>query len=412
MKPFAIARGVWWVGALHPELRLFDDLVETAHGTSYNAYLVAGSERAALVDAVKVQPPDIDFSGVLLENVRAVTDPARVELLVANHAEPDHSGAFAQAVGAFPNATVYGSRAVERFLKKLHGADFRFQAVKDGDAVDLGGRSLRFFLAPFLHWPDTIVTYLADAKILFPCDAFGAHYCPGRRGEGMYDDECADFEPDRRVYYDCLVRPFSRYVREALAKLGGLDISLIAPSHGPVVRDVAKVVRQYVSWSAQRPRGSKPRVGVVWLSAHGRTRRMAEAAARGVEEAGAEAVALHLTEVSHDELRGLYESVEALLFATPTINRDAPERMWRALGALGTVDLRPRVAAAMGSYGWSGEAVKMIESRLAGFGLKLPSAGLRANFTPTADDLAGCEALGRALAGQAAEAWEKATAAR
>jgi flavorubredoxin len=161
-----------WVGVLHPELRIFDDLFPTEHGTTYNSYLIKGSNKIALIDTVKGK-----FTDLFMDKIRSLVDPAAIDYIIVNHAEPDHSGSLAYLLDQCPNATVISTQAGKNFVTNMIHKPFQSQVVKDGDTIELGGRTLSFIMAPFLHWPDTMFTRLEEENLLFTCDAFGAHYC-------------------------------------------------------------------------------------------------------------------------------------------------------------------------------------------------------------------------------------------
>ncbi|HOX07513.1 MAG TPA: FprA family A-type flavoprotein [Planctomycetota bacterium] len=393
MKPQEILPRVWWVGALHPDMRIFDDLFPTANGTSYNSYLLKTAQ-PTLIDTVKGK-----FGDQLIANLESQIKLTELKYIVANHAEPDHSGSLGKLLERAPNATVLGSKPVGIFLKELLNRDFPFRAVADGETLDIGGMTLAFVVVPFLHWPDTIFTYAPELKAAFTCDALGAHYCP--KGE-LWADCNQDYRADQKLYYDCLIRLYNEHVRKALDKVKDVPIEAALPSHGPLLRGecLARTIARYQEWSAAPKKGAKKLVGVVYLSSHGNTARMAEAVADGVRSAGAEAELCHWSEKSEEEIVSLYERADALVFGTPTINRDVPPPMWRTMALLSASALpTKRVAGVFGSFGWSGEAAKLVESRLAGIGYKLPLESVRVRFTPTEADLAKCRELGAGLAG-------------
>lgn len=391
MKPQEVLPGVWWVGALDPDLRLFDDLFPTKSGTSYNSYLLTG-ESPTLIDTVKGKCAE-----TLLGNLSERIDLGELKYIVANHAEPDHSGTLDILLERAPNATVLGSKAVGIFLKELLNRDFPFRAMADGEELDIGGRKLVFISMPFLHWPDTIFTYLPDAKAAFTCDAFGAHFCPR---DSLWADCHPDYADDQKLYYDCLVRIYGAHVRAAVEKLKNVHIETVLPSHGPLLRGecLARTLERYAAWSALPEKGEKPVVGIVYLSSHGNTGRMARAVAEGVARAGGQAELARWSEKSEEEIVALYEKADALAFGTPTINRDVPGPMWKTMALLSVSSLpRRKLAGFFGSFGWSGEAAKLVESRLAGIGYKLPVESVRCRFAPTEEDLERCRELGAAL---------------
>lgn len=385
-----VAENLHWVGVRHPDLKVFDDLFPTHNGTTYNSYLVQGSKMSVLIDAVK-EP----FSDEFFRKISEHLPPTKVDAVVVNHTEPDHSGAVAGLLNLNPDLIVYCSKAGENFLKQLLNRDFNSRIVADGDEIDLGGRTLRFILAPYLHWPDTIFTYLVEDEILFPCDAFGAHYCPDR----LFDDEIAEFYPDFHFYFDCIMRPFKDKVRDALAKIANLPIRMVCPSHGPVRRSTSDfAIESYARWSVAPPEGGKPKALLAVLSSHGNTRDMADVIKTELEAQGLDVVGFALSDMRVDDYRNALEQADVLVIGTPTIQRDAPPHVWNALAMISSVTPKSKVAAVFGSFGWSGEAVKMVEQRLAGLKYKLAAEGISFRFTPTAENLASCRKFAEQVA--------------
>ncbi len=383
-----IKPGIHWLGALHPELRVFDDLFPTEHGTTYNSYLIEGNDKIALIDTVKIK-----FVDQYLDKVTSLVDPAKIDYIIVNHAEPDHSGSLAYLLDHCPNATVVSTQAAKNFVTNMIHKPFQSKIVKDGDTLDLGGRTLRFIMAPFLHWPDTMFTRLEEDRIMFTCDAFGAHYCNVR---SIFNDEIEDFTSAREFYYDCLMRPFKDKVLMAIEKIRHEVIDMICPSHGPIIRkDPWQVIQQYENWSKPTSFGKK--VVLLYISPHGNTEKMARALVEGAEQDSIEVASHHIVGLTDGELRDLMESADALVFGVPTINRDVPKPMWDVLAYLSTIKLKTNLAAVFGSYGWSGEACKMVEERLKGMGFKLVAEPLRAVFNPTTELLDQCRALGQAV---------------
>jgi flavorubredoxin len=386
----AIVPGVDWVGVRHPDLKIFDELFPTHNGTTYNAYLVRGRDKTALIDTVKAP-----FTEEFLAKLADAGGLDRIDLVVVNHTEPDHSGALLTLLKLRPELPVYCSRPAMNFLSQLVNGPFNAQVVSDGQEVDLGGRTLRFLLAPYLHWPDTMFTYLVEDGVLFPCDAFGAHYCSSQ----LFDDEIPDFSKDFHFYFDCIMRPFKDKVREAVAKVEQLDLKLICPSHGPIHRrDPKSVIDCYRCWSAPPPAKGKPRALLLTLSSHGNTRSMAAAIGAELEGHGFHVTELRMCEMRDSDLRDELELADLVMVGSATINRDAPPQVWHALSLFSLVTPKAKVAAVFGSFGWSGEAVKMIEERLLGLRFKLPVPSLSVRFTPTEENLKACQEFARQAA--------------
>ncbi|OFX25536.1 MAG: MBL fold metallo-hydrolase [Anaeromyxobacter sp. RBG_16_69_14] len=385
---------IYWIGTLHPELRIFDDLFPTRHGTTYNSYLLKGAEKTAIIDTVKGK-----FGPEFMGKVRQLVGPNQVDYIVVNHTEPDHSGSLSLLLKHSPRATVVCTQTAATFLGNLYHSPFSLRVVKHGEVLDLGGKHLRFFSAPFLHWPDTMFTLLEEANVLFTCDAFGAHYC----GDSMFNDEVPDLVLEMKFYFDCLMRPFKDKVLSAVEKIRNEKIDIICPSHGPVLRsNPMQAVALYERWSrpSSDAQDSHKKIVILYLSPHGNTRLMSEAVAEGGALPGVEVIRCHINDLTENELRDQLEQADALIFGVPTINRDAPKPMWEVLANLSAVKLRTTIAGVFGSYGWSGEGCKMTEDRLKGLKFDLPVPFVQARFTPRPADLARCRDLGRSIAGK------------
>ena len=214
---------VKWIGILDHDIRVFDIVMHTEHGTTYNSYFINAAKKT-VVDTAKEK-----FSRTYISKLRRVTDPAEISYIVLNHTEPDHSGSLRQLLDIAPQAVVVGSGNAIRYLSDIVNRPFKSLVVKDGDTLDLGNKTLKFIAAPNLHWPDTIFTYLEEDRILFTCDSFGAHYC----SEEMFDDISGDYEKDFRYYFDTILKPYSKFMIRAIEKIRPLDISMIATGHGP-----------------------------------------------------------------------------------------------------------------------------------------------------------------------------------
>jgi flavorubredoxin len=388
-----VAPGVHWIGAFDPDLRIFDIILRTANGTSYNAYAVRGSGGVAVIDTVKEE-----FADEFFRRLESVASYDEIRVIVLNHLEPDHTGALPELLRRAPQARLYISTRARSMLKGLLGGDsLTYTAVTTGDSLSLGDRNLQFLQTPYLHWPDTQCTYLPEAGILFSGDLFGCHFCDRR----LFDDVVGDFRFSFDYYYAHIMRPFGAYVREALALIDPLPIRLIAPAHGPVLRGEPRrhLERYRVLSAPSRYGGQEPTLLVFYISAYGNTRHMAEAVAAGAESAGGVRVSLYDLEGSEvAPFVDLIEGADGIVIGSPTINGDAVKPVWDLLSSLAVVGVRGKLGAAFGSFGWSGEAVAMIEDRLRGLKLRVPVKGVRAKLVPTADELAECTALGEAMA--------------
>lgn len=393
-----LAPGVHWVGALDPHLRSFDIILKTANGTSYNSYVVRGEHGVAVIDTVKEE-----FAETFFERLASVARYDEITAIVLNHLEPDHSGALPELLKRAPQARVYLSSRAQMMLKALLKPSGEkapaYVPVTTADEIDLGGRTLRFLHTPYLHWPDTQCTYLVEAGMLFSGDVFGCHFCDAR----LFNDRVGDFRFSFEYYYAHIMRPFRENVLDALALIEPLDLQLIAPAHGPILRHSPRdYVHRYRELAMPRlfneARSEKTLV-VFYISAYGNTRRMAEALAAGAESVGGVRVSLYDLEGGEAGVfTDLIEEADGLAFGSPTINADAVKPIWDVLSSLTTVNVKGKLGAAFGSYGWSGEAVRLIEDRLRGLKLRVPLEGLRIKLVPDAGELLECRQLGENLA--------------
>ncbi len=393
-----LAPGVHWVGVLDPHLRNFDIILRTANGTTYNSYVVRGDKGVAVIDTVKEA-----FADDFFRRLESVARYDEITTIVLNHLEPDHSGALPELLKRAPQAKVYLSSRAQMMLKALLKPTGEkppeYIPVTTDDTVDLGGRTLRFLHTPYLHWPDTQCTYLVEDSLLFTGDIFGCHFCDAR----LFNDSVGDFRFSFEYYYAHIMRPFRENVLDALALIEPLELKLIAPAHGPILRHAPRdYVHRYRELAMPRlfneARNEKTLL-VFYISAYGNTRRMAESLAAGAETIGGVRVSLYDLEGGESGVfTDLIEEADGLAFGSPTINADAVKPVWDVLSSLTTVNVKGKLGAAFGSYGWSGEAVRLIEDRLRGLKLRVPVEGLRIKLVPDAGELEQCRSLGESLA--------------
>jgi len=392
-----LSERVHWVGALDPSLRTFDIILKTANGTSYNAYVVRGSEGVAVIDTVKE-----NFADDFFARLESVARYDEIKVIVLNHLEPDHTGALPELMRRAPQAQLYISQKAQSMLKALLKQDaFDFTPVFTGDTVSLGDRSLTFFHTPYLHWPDTQCTYLVEEEILFSGDVFGCHFCDAR----LFNDEVGDFRFSFEYYYAHIMRPFKEYVNRALVLIEPLlPLNKILPAHGPLLRDQPqRYVQRYRELStaalqSEISAGEKTLL-IFYISSYGNTRRMAEAIYEG-------AMAVEHVRVSLYDLEGseiapfidLIEGADGILFGTPTINGDAVKPVWDLLSSLAVINLKSKLGGVFGSYGWTGEGVKMVEDRLRGLKLRVPIPGIRIKLIPTEEEIEICREFGHEMA--------------
>jgi flavorubredoxin len=317
--------------------------------------------------------------------------------------EPDHTGALPELMRRAPQAKLYISQRATSMLKALlkpSSESFEYTTVNTGDSVSLGDRILRFLHTPFLHWPDTQCTYLEEEHILFSGDVFGCHYCDKR----LFNDRVGDFRFSFDYYYAHIMRPFKKHVMDALKLIEPLKIKLIAPTHGPILRERPRRYithyRELSSSSLSREVGNDDRTMIVfYMSSYGNTAKMAEEISTGAGMIDGVRVSLYDLEGGEtDPFVDLIEEADALLFGSPTINGDAVKPVWDLLSSLAVVNLKGKLGGAFGSYGWSGEAVQMIEDRMNGLKMVIPKKGLRVKLIPTDEELDECRSFGQFIA--------------
>jgi flavorubredoxin len=389
-KAISLASSINWVGVFDPYIRIFDVLFHTS-GTTYNSYVIQGKEQIALIDTVKAA-----FREEFFQRLRSAINPADINYVIVNHTELDHSGALLDVLALAPKARVVVSKNGRTFLKDTTNRDLNPIVAEDGFHIDLGRRTLEFIMAPWLHWPDTMFTYLVEDGILFPCDAFGSHYCPPDE-EHLFNDRCADFSYEFRQYYFSLMRPFKEYALQAVEKLRDRTINIIAPSHGPILRhNPWQYIEAYRTWST--PVEQTKQAIIFYASAYGNTRRMAHEIALGLEEGGIRVKLYDAISVKPEAMADQLESANAIILGSPTINGDAVKPVWDILSNLATLRVKGKIGASFGSYGWSGEAVKMLDERLHSLKFKVPLEGLRSRLVPTGEDLSEARKFGQKLA--------------
>ena len=363
MKPIAIElrKGVHWVGVKDRGRRMFDGLIPLPHGTSYNAYLVQG-EKTALVDTVNP-----GFEGELLAKIGAITDPATLNYVIMNHAEPDHAGAIPIVLAASPQARlVLTAKGADMAARYYQVPRERMQVVTDADLLDLGGKTLRFVDAPFLHWPETMFTYLAEDKILFPCDFFGSH-----TAAGVYDDEVADLPVRAQMYFGEIMMPFRKAGERALKKLTDLPIELIAPSHGPLWRHPERILDLYRKWTAGE---TLPKAVVAYVSMWGSTERLVRIVAETLLGEGIQVAVHDLAQVDVGDLAGDLVDGRALVLGAPTVLGGLHPAALNAANLIRALKPPLKYAAVLSSHGWAGGAVRQAQEILAPTGIELIGA--------------------------------------
>ena len=379
-KILQVSEDVNWIGVLDRDIITFDIVMETKYGTTYNSYFI-DAEKKAVIETVKEK-----YWPVFKEKLLSLGDPSEIEYIVCNHTEPDHSGSLKYLLELAPNATVVGSGQALTYLGEMMDRPFKSMKVRDGDVIDLGNKKLRVIAAPNLHWPDTIYTYLEEEGLLFTCDSFGAHYA----NELMFDDLIGDYSDAFDYYFDVILKPFSKFMLKAIEKIKTLPIDMICPGHGPILRSgwkekidrSIKLANNYLDDTRK-----DNRILVAYVSAYGYTEEMANQLAKGLKKTTN--LTVELVDIENVLLGDLEEHMvkaDGIIIGSPTINQNTLLPVYKLFSVINPIRDKGKPAAAFGSFGWSGEAVKLIEDHLRNLKLKVVGEGLTARFFPNSKE--------------------------
>lgn len=391
MKPIEIKPGIYRVGAVDWDIRAFHGhTYTTPRGTSYNAYLIV-DDKIALIDTVHAS-----FAGEMIERIREIVPPGKIDYIISNHVEGDHSGAMPAIMKLCPKAKVFGTAKCKEGLYKHYYEDWDFQIVKTGDILKLGKRTLTFIEAPMIHWPDSMFTYCREEELLLPNDGFGQHYASNK----LFDDEVDEcgLMDEAKKYYANILWPFSGLILKKLEEIGKLNvpIKMIAPSHGIIWRkDPGKIISSYLSWAKNE---TKSKVIIVYETMWGSTAKMARKILEGLTESGIEAKLYDISQTDRTEVIGQMLDAKGFIIGSSTHDNDMLPDIAGFLEFLKGLKPRNRIAAAFGSYGWGGGAVASIEKILkeSGADLKIPS--ISAKFVPDEKEQAACYEFGKDFA--------------
>jgi flavorubredoxin len=352
MKAREIKRGIYWVGAIDWDRRLFDELIPLPDGTSYNSYLIKGSEKTALIDAV-----DPTMEHVLMTRLDDLAIK-QIDYLVANHAEQDHSGSIPAVLAKYPMAKVICTPKCKGLLMDLlQVPEDRITTVDDKGTISLGDRTLEFIHAAWVHWPETMLTYLGEEKILFPCDLFGSHLATS---DLYVTDEGRVFEAAKR-YYAEIMMPFRTSIGKHMEKLKGYNIELIAPSHGPMYDRPDFILEAYRKWVLDPPENI---VILPYISMHGSTRRMVEYFVEALADRGITVKQFDLADVDIGKLAMALVDAATLVVGVPTTLVGPHPKVAYAVFLANALRPKTRFASIIGSYGWGSQAKEQIISMI------------------------------------------------
>ena len=386
-----LAENVYWVGAVDWGIRHFHNHeLSTKHGSSYNAYLIV-DEKTVLVDTVR-RP----FVPEMTARIREIIDPARIDMIIINHSEPDHAAGLPEIEKLAPQAEIICSRKGVQSIGRFFPGERKLTPVKSGDRIGLGKTSLRFLEIPLLHWPDSMATFVEEPGILFSNDAFGQHFASAFR----FDDEvdAAELEYEALKYYANILSPFGSLIAPAADKLEAFDppVKMIAPSHGILWRkDPAGIIAKYRQWASQQP---EPRAVILFATIWEGTRRMADALADGFADEGVDCRVLEMPASDrNDAIVDVFRS-RTVLVGSPTVNANPLPDIMPILTEMKGLKLKNKIAASFGCHGWSGEATKIIQDALEKANFKIARDPLKVQWAPSPEDLEVCRKAGRELA--------------
>lgn len=364
---------IHWVGVKDPGLEVFDIIMTTKKGTTYNSYVIS-DEKTVVIDSVKD-----GFWEESLESIKSIIGDKKVDYIVVQHTELDHSGCVKKFLDIYPNATVIGTKAALTYMKDILNRDFKGQNINDTPELNLGKTTLKFISVPNLHWPDTMVTYVPEQKLLFSCDVTGAHYCPE---DIVMDRNNEDYMDEFKYYFDCIMGPFKKFVLAGLDKIKEFEIDMIAPSHGPIHagENAKKALELYREMATEEP--LEQNIQIFYISAYHNTEVMAEYLGKKLNEKGIKTEVHEITALDPKKAVELVNRSTGFLVGSPTINQDAVEPAWRLLTAIPVIPNRGKPCGAFGSYGWSGEGVAMMTDRLKSMKFKAVDEGLKFKFVP------------------------------
>jgi len=354
MVPRRVAEGVYWVGALDWDRRLFDELIPLPDGTSYNAYLIQGARRVALIDTV--DPSKVER---LLDSLRDL-NIERIDYVVANHAEQDHSGSIPEILEAYPEASVVATpRCRELLMDLLHLPEERIKTVEDGEQLSLGDKTLEFIHAPWVHWPETMLTYLREQRILFTCDLFGSHLATS---DLSVRDEGEIYEAAKR-YYAEIMMPFRTIIHRHLERIRELEVDIIAPSHGPIYENPALILDAYERWISDEVENE---VVIIYVSMHGSTGEMVARLVDALMGRGVGVKPFNLTVTDIGELAIALVDAATLVVASPTVLGGPHPSILYAAHIINALRPKLRYIALITSYAWGGRTLKMLKETLSG----------------------------------------------
>lgn len=354
-----ITAGVYAIGTIDWGREIFDELIPLPDGTTYNSYYIQGSEKTAIIDTVDPEKEEEYITNLVKLGI------GTVDYIVVNHAEQDHSGSLPMILHLYPMATILTTaKSRDLLMHLLLIPEDRIQIVEDGEIISLGGKTLEFLHAPWVHWPDTMLTFLREDRILFSCDLFGMHYATSN----LYVEDERTVYAGAKRYYAEIMMPFRKSIAQYIERLDGMDIALIAPSHGPMHRRPAFILDAYRDWISD---DVKNLVAIPYISMHGSTAMMVQYLTRALIERGIEVIPFNFSQADTGKVAMALVDAATIVLATPTVLFGPHPKMVYAAFLVNMLKPKTRCAAVIGSFGWGGKTVKVIGELLSGMSAEI-----------------------------------------
>jgi len=386
LEKVEIKPDIYWVGGIDWNIRNFHGY-STNRGTTYNSYLII-DKKITLVDTVKHY-----LFEEMLARIKEIIDPKKIDYIISNHVEMDHSGSLPKIIKEAPNAKIITSTRGEKGLLRHYKKDLGFKVVKSGDTLNIGKRTLHFVHIPMVHWPDSMVTYIPSDKLLLPNDAFGQHIASSER----FDDEIewGILKEEAAKYYGNIVMPYGDQVKKALEAVSGLDIDMIAPSHGIIWRShIPKIIKEYTKWANYT---TDNKALIIYDSMWGSTGKIAYALYEGISETD---IPVSMKKLSNNDISDIITEVQdskLILLGSPTLNNGMMPSMGGFLTYLKGLKPRNRIGFVFGSYGWGGQAVGEIEKILKDLSWDMPFDSININYIPDEEELNNVKSIGKKI---------------
>lgn len=383
---------LYYVGIQDFDLRVFDIIMETKFGTSYNSYLLKTEAGDVLFETAKAK-----FFDEYLENIKKYTSLDQIKYVVCSHTEPDHVGSLEKLLELCPQITVISSPVAANYLKEIVNHPFQSKTVKDNEVMEMGQYHFQFLSVPNLHWPDTMYTYIQELKTLVTCDSFGAHYATHNLLLSKVENQ-QDYEEAFLYYTKMILSPFKPFLLKAMNKLNGMDIEMVLPGHGPVIdTNIQDMIDNYKKYCQPTVTNDKS-VVIPYVSCYGYTQNMAEILKETMLENGIQCEMYDLVTEDTNKVVEACQKADGILYGCPTLLNDALPPIYHVMNEILVPYCGAKIVSAFGSYGWTGEAVPNMLVRLKQMKHKIVDEGYRCKFKPSEDQKAELKAFGQAFA--------------